>query len=835
MRHNFTTLSHMPRLYTGGIIRSFKQTQHSNTERYDEMKKINSIIRTFSILLCIILLFNTGFVSAQGTDETTEPDAVESIGEDAIEAEAEVEAEPVIEHDDYEVIRTDENEIAGLRTPNSKTYRIDDENMQTVIYTEDIHYLDASAGYKEIDNSIVASTSQYGNTLYRLTNEANAYSAYFADENEDELVRINYGGKSISITPVAEEPITDAPINAPIETPIDAPIETPVEAPIEAPIETPVEEPIEAPIETPVEAPIEEEDTTTEISDIQSEEPAAANMENVSTDETEASEEPTEAASTDSTADVVTEDSTELTLEPIEEAVTAKILSSSLADYAVFTESPSLQQLIYPENSVLYEDILPNIDILYETDNYKLKEYIVIKEPTTQNEFLFDYSLYGLTVFTDEAGNISFRDETGEDIFLIGDLFAVDNAGAMTESVTCTVVSTNSGTARLKVTLDAEYLADPERAFPVVIDPSTLICGSKVTLDTYISAAATGTNYYTSDYLKTGFAASGKEQWSLMKFELYTDATASTITSAKIRLEKHSGTSPSSLYARRITSSWSSSSVTYATKPSVSTSTSASNRSAKGVSDGDNWYSLSVTTMVKNMLNGTANYGWKIYDSGLTGTQSTSYYSSDYISPHRPELVINYSTTSTADYGDRAYESSTGSGQNCMGYALDVNEYIGPSILFSSPYATTSDQSAFNQVDSIEDGLIIIERLSLRYMNENIGGDNYEILNAYNSSINNGRYRAVLRFGIKERDGSPGYIIKYNDDPNLPLYDDWDYHWWYQTNTGQWAEKKSSGSSQRIDGTNGTTNPGSSSNLSKWSGDSVNYTSTCKYYAIRSN
>ncbi len=368
------------------------------------------------------------------------------------------------------------------------------------------------------------------------------------------------------------------------------------------------------------------------------------------------------------------------------------------------------------------------------------------------------------------------------------------------------------------MTLDAEYLADPGRAFPVVIDASTLICGSKVTLDTYISAAATGTNYYTSDYLKTGFAASGKEQWSLMKFELYTDATASTITSAKIRLEKHSGTAPSSLYARRITSSWSSSSVTYATKPSVSTSTSASNRSAKGVSDGDNWYSLSVTTMVKNMLNGTANYGWKIYDSGLTGTQCTSYYSSDYISPHRPELVIPHSPY----YGNRAYEEWGSNISNCMG----IKAKLKPGVI-----GVTNDE--LKLVSSTSELLEYINDVSIDYMTNasTIGSGNFEQISNYNSNIKSNRYRVVLRVFCRESNNIDGINLEIpnaaNPEQNI---DDWDYHWWYQTNTGQWAEiPQTNYASRRITNTTGSTNPATSS---AW--DSL-YTSNCKYFAIKPN
>ena len=63
-------------------------------------------------------------------------------------------------------------------------------------------------------------------------------------------------------------------------------------------------------------------------------------------------------------------------------------------------------------------------------------------------------------------------------------------------------------------------------------------------------------------------------------------------------------------------------------------------------------------------------------------------------------------------------------------------------------------------------------------------------------------------------------------------HDAWDYHWWYQTDTGQWAEKDGPDPSRKIPGTSATTNPGSSANQSLWG---AYYASGCKYFAIKQN
>ena len=223
------------------------------------------------------------------------------------------------------------------------------------------------------------------------------------------------------------------------------------------------------------------------------------------------------------------------------------------------------------------------------------------------------------------------------------------------------------------------------------------------------------------------------------------------------------------------------------------------------------------------MLNKSrANYGWKIHDAGLGSSSSTTYRSSDYGSPYRPELVIDHTGSTTPSYycGNRAYESKTGKTCNCMGYALDVDQYIKPGAL--NPRA-----KIMNDISTLNELLTVINGLSIIYMaNRSM---TFETLNAYNSSIKTDRYRVVLRVGYSESNQTEGMQLSPNPSGDY-THDAWDYHWWYQTNTGQWAEKGGQDPSMKIPGTSASTNPGSSANLGLWD---YYYTSGCKYFAIK--
>ena len=294
-------------------------------------------------------------------------------------------------------------------------------------------------------------------------------------------------------------------------------------------------------------------------------------------------------------------------------------------------------------------------------------------------------------------------------------------------------------------------------------------------------------------------------------------------------LNSYHSNAPHRPYMRRVLKSWDSKTATWNSASGITTTEyGAANISAVGALDGNNWYAFDVSTMIRNIINKTAtNYGWRLDDSTAERSNAVcNYCSSDYGYPYRPELVVNYTVPSTANYGNRPYESSTGSGQNCMGYALDINEYINNYILFSNAYATSTETAGINKCTNYAQLLAIVERLSLRYMNAKIGADNYEVLSSYNSAIKSNRYRVVLRVGVNDNNGEDGWQLYYLN--NMPSGDDWDYHWRYQTSTGQWAEKIGDLSSHIVSGSSGTKDPGASS----WSA-SVTYSSPCKYYSIR--
>lgn len=103
-------------------------------------------------------------------------------------------------------------------------------------------------------------------------------------------------------------------------------------------------------------------------------------------------------------------------------------------------------------------------------------------------------------------------------------------------------------------------------------------------------------------------------------------------------------------------------------------------------------------------------------------------------------------------------------------------------------------------------------------------GAGYKKINGYSSLIDVNQFRVVLRIG---------YIDKNNNGiVDINKGDLFDYHWWYQTKDGVWANKHGSYPSVRCIGTNGDTNP--EKQHIDWSLGYMNnfYDSDCVYYAM---
>ena len=215
-------------------------------------------------------------------------------------------------------------------------------------------------------------------------------------------------------------------------------------------------------------------------------------------------------------------------------------------------ENQTLAQLTPTgSNTATYANAFPNADLVYVLENGLLKEYIILKSNVASNAYSFLFQMDGVTLDT-TGRNPAFVDAEGAVVFALTDLFAIDANGKPTDAVAFSFQPTgNRGEIIITVTLDEAYLAAPERAFPVIIDPSTMISSSQ-TADTCVCSGFPTTNYYTSSYLRTGKDTDFGVRRSYIKFNLPPLPAQAGITSSKLKVEMLSGAVPG-LYVYRNT------------------------------------------------------------------------------------------------------------------------------------------------------------------------------------------------------------------------------------------------------------------------------------------
>lgn len=455
------------------------------------------------------------------------------------------------------------------------------------------------------------------------------------------------------------------------------------------------------------------------------------------------------------------------------------------------------------DSCITYSEAQEHTDLVYSVQNDCVKEYIILKNSNAPSEYWFEFDTSNCTIKKNNSDRLCVYNRQGKQVFEFGSLFAVDSAGEFTDKMEYIVEKVSDQKTTIKVAFTSDYLDDTERVFPVLIDPSVMVTGANKTKDTFVSSRYPTANYYMQNWLRTGHDETYELRRTYIKFDLPDNVSNSNITSAYMRIKYHSGSTPE-VKAYRVTKHWTPNTLTWENRPRYNTV----NVSSGTYQASNDWYKIYVTDIVRSWYVGTYNnYGFVLRDDVESTTSHwTTFYSSDAASPNKPELHIYYEEY----FGTRPYQQAPeGDGSNCMGYALEYKQYIdGNDLNFvkADLYGKTTAQI-----------LTFINSKAQIWMNANIGSKNYSRIAEYDSNINPGWYRVVLRVGFKDMNGNGVF-----DKSELC-----DYHWWYQTseNDGQWAEKQGEYASHRIPNSAGR-NPASST----WSGL---YNSSGIYYQVK--
>ncbi|MEV5283126.1 HYD1 signature containing ADP-ribosyltransferase family protein [Streptomyces sp. NPDC052811] len=160
------------------------------------------------------------------------------------------------------------------------------------------------------------------------------------------------------------------------------------------------------------------------------------------------------------------------------------------------------------QNAITYPNIATSSDLTYSATTAGVKETFILHDASAPTTWVFPLHLSGLTAAVTKHGDVEFSDSDGKVQQTIPHGFmedanrgAVSNEGAISTGVTYSLVTNSDGTQSLKVALDAAWLHDPARAFPVKVDPTT--SNLNASSSTYVETPY-DINFSTNDTLKVG-------------------------------------------------------------------------------------------------------------------------------------------------------------------------------------------------------------------------------------------------------------------------------------------------------------------------------------------
>lgn len=297
-------------------------------------------------------------------------------------------------------------------------------------------------------------------------------------------------------------------------------------------------------------------------------------------------------------------------------------------------------------STVRYNDALgQGVDVEYIVTPSKVKENIILDSPK-------DFAGYLITLYTEnlsarllENNQIELYNTDGEVIFTVHSPYMYDSAGSFSEDFTLQMLPKGTGCYILAMEPDADWLSDPDRVYPVTIDP--LVSPSNIReniIDNYVKESQ-GVQNNNLDRLYVG-KLDGYTVRSYIKFkEMPFIPIGATIRNARITLTIVSGTILTQpINAYMVTGSdWASGTITWANCPSASTliaSNVSPNTSMK--------YQITCVNAVESWYNGNHlgknnNFGIMVRASSETGSANTAFYSADCMdAASRPALAINY-------------------------------------------------------------------------------------------------------------------------------------------------------------------------------------------------
>ncbi len=377
------------------------------------------------------------------------------------------------------------------------------------------------------------------------------------------------------------------------------------------------------------------------------------------------------------------------------------------------------EQLKTQSDSALYENVMPETDIEYSISSNKIKENIIINQPSAiKEQYSFNLSAEGLTGVIEDDNSVSFLNADGEKIFYIPAPFMKDASEITSLNIDIDLTNNGNGEYVLTYSPDLDWLNDNIRTFPIVIDPIIGVANSTWIEDVSVTSENPDDNFYTDSATITANGLTYDKDTNEI-----VDMNVSVETYVAVDFEKidllTEGITPidaqlvfagaaMNVAAYEITSAFDPTTVTYNTKPQVDT-TVIDYYTGKVSFDEIELIHFNITDILYDWISGAkANNGVAIlgYDNTLPGMGIFT------------EVALFIEYVETSGYDDRFDHHTQDIGRAGTSYINDFTQKltlirddlaisgnimpVSISFVYNSAFTTMVDK--FSKLYELEDG-----------------------------------------------------------------------------------------------------------------------------------
>lgn len=132
------------------------------------------------------------------------------------------------------------------------------------------------------------------------------------------------------------------------------------------------------------------------------------------------------------------------------------------------------------QSSVTYNDIAENTDLQYIVTPNSIKENIIVSnKESVKDTYTFTFETNGLDAEKLDDGSVVFKDELNEIKFRIPRPVMTDSCLAFSHDICVDLIENKDGTVILEYSPSSEWINDSNRVYPITIDPAITVNGEE--------------------------------------------------------------------------------------------------------------------------------------------------------------------------------------------------------------------------------------------------------------------------------------------------------------------------------------------------------------------